>query len=230
MESLNIYGDSSAGELSGYGIDISLQRTDSLDIALLDEVKASQFKNLKVVDLGCGKGGQAVRLASSGCYVAAVDVQDFSKEIQESCKKNKIPNDRVTFIKCDIRNTSEYLSADYHYFYSQRTFHYLEYQDSEDLLKTLRQHFVKNFKGKLFISVSGIDSELGEGYDDKNKQVQYRFCQLSKEMRNKHKIVLPVCLFSLDEFRNLLLNCKYSVDEIYTSDFGNVKAIAKPPL
>jgi hypothetical protein len=35
LESLNIYGDSSAGELSGYGIDISLQRTDSLDIALL---------------------------------------------------------------------------------------------------------------------------------------------------------------------------------------------------
>jgi hypothetical protein len=66
MESLNIYGDSSAGELSGYGIDISLQRTDSLDIALLDEVKASQFKNLKVVDLGCGKGGQAVRLGVFG--------------------------------------------------------------------------------------------------------------------------------------------------------------------
>src|SRR4051794_35350808 len=167
MESFNVYGDSSAEQLNGYGIDISLQRTDSLDIALLHEVKASKFKNLKVIDLGCGKGGQSVRLASAGCYITAVDVQDFSKEMQESCRKNKIPGERVTFIKCDIRHTSEYLSGDYHYFYSQRTFHYMDYKNSEKLLEILRQHFVKNFKGKLFVSVSGIDSELGEGYEDK---------------------------------------------------------------
>src|SRR4051794_11506473 len=115
MENLNIYGDSSAEELSGYGIEISLQRTDSLDLALLHEVKALNFKKLRVIDLGCGKGGQSVRLASLGCYVTAVDMQDFSKEIKENCRKNKIPNNSVTFIKCDIRNTSEYLIADYHY-------------------------------------------------------------------------------------------------------------------
>jgi len=228
MESLNIYGDSSAEQLGGYGVDISLQRTDSLDIALLQEVKALKFENLRVMDLGCGKGGQSVRLASLGSYVTGVDVQDFSKEIQENCKKNKIPNDRVAFIKCDIRHTLRYLTGDYHYFYSQRTFHYLEYKDAEKLFKTLHEHFVKNFKGKLFISVSGIDSELGEGYEDKNKPVEYRLCQLSQEMRNKHKIVLPVCLFSLSEFRDLLLKCKYGIDEIYTSDFGNIKAIAEP--
>src|SRR4051794_40114287 len=120
MESLNIYGDSSAEELNGYGIDISLQRTDSLDIALLNEVEASEFKNLRVIDLGCGKGGQSVRLALRGCYVTAVDVQDFSKEIQENRGENNIPGDKVTFIKCNIRHASEYLVGNYHYFYSQR--------------------------------------------------------------------------------------------------------------
>ena len=228
MESFNIYGDSSSEELNGYGVDISLQRTDALDIDLLHEVGALQLKNIRVIDLGCGMGGQSIRLASLGCYVTAVDTQDFSKGIQESCNNQKIPNDRVVFIKCDIRYTSEYLSGDYHYFYSQRAFHYIDYKDSEKLLNTLRQHFVRNFKGKLFISVSGIGSELGEGYEDKNKPVQYRFCKLSKEMRDKHKIMLPVCLFSLDEFRDLLLKCKYSFDKIYASDFGNIKAIAEP--
>jgi SAM-dependent methyltransferase len=228
MESFNIYGDSSSEELSGYGVDISLQRADELDIALLHEVKSLQLKNVRVIDLGCGKGGQSIRLASIGCYVTAIDTQDFSKEIQENCRKNNIPNDRATFIKCDIRYTSEYLSGDYHYFYSQRAFHYIGYQDAEKLLKTLRQHFVRDFKGKLFISVSGIDSELGEGYEDKNKSVQHRFCQLSKAMKDKHKIILPVCLFSLAEFRDLLLKCKYRIDTIYTSEFGNIKAIAAP--
>ena len=66
MESLNIYGDSSAEQLGGYGVDISLQRTDLLDIALLQEVKALQFENLRVMDLGCGKGGQSVRLSITG--------------------------------------------------------------------------------------------------------------------------------------------------------------------
>jgi SAM-dependent methyltransferase len=220
MESFNIYGNSSSEELSGYGVDISLQRTDALDIDLLQEVDALHLKNIRVIDLGCGKGGQSIRLASLGCYVTAIDTQDFSKEIQESCNNNKIPNDRVSFIKCDIRYTSAYLSGDYHYFYSQRAFHYIDYKDSEKLLQMLRQHFVRNFKGKLFISVSGIDSEPGEDYEDKNKPVQYRFCQLSKEMRDKHKIMLPVCLFSLDEFRDLLIQCKYSIDKIYASDYS----------
>src|SRR3954454_12377453 len=130
MEMLNIYGDSSSEELSGYGVDISLQRADTLDIALLHEVKALQLKNVRVIDLGCGKGGQSIRLASQGCYVTAIDTQDFSKEIEESCSKNNISNDRITFIKCDIRYTAEYLSGDYHYFYSQRAFHYIDYKDA----------------------------------------------------------------------------------------------------
>jgi hypothetical protein len=79
----------------------------------------------------------------------------------------------------------------------------------------------------LFISVSGIESELGNGYEDKDKPIQYRFCQLSRKMRNKHKILLPVCLYNINEFEGLLIKCKYKIEDIYQSDFGNIKAIAK---
>jgi len=228
MSILNIYGDSGQEEIGGYGIDISTQRTDSLDIAMLRWVDSIGPQALRVVDLGCGKGGQAIRLAALGCEVMAVDIQDFSKQIAETLQEKKLPRESVRFIKSDIRHTPEYLTGLYNLVYSQRTFHYIDYKDAQKLLKRIGRHFVKDQSSRLFISVSGIDSELGENYADRNKPIKYRFCHLDKKMQHKHKILLPVCLYSLKELEKLLLDCNYEIEKIYQSEFGNIKAIAWP--
>ena len=228
MEQLNLYGDSPLNELNGYGIDISMQRIDDLDAEMLKSVESSKLPNLRAIDLGCGQGGQSLRIALRNCDVTAVDIQDFSKEIAEGCMENKISKERIHFIKSDIQQTSVYLAGQYNFIYSQRAFHYIDYKDLEKLLKILKQHFVENNESKLFASVSGLETELGENYEDKNKPISNRFCHLDRKIRNKHKILLPVCLYRLAEFEELLVKCKYSIEKIYQSDFGNIKAIAKP--
>jgi hypothetical protein len=92
---------------------------------------------------------------------------------------------------------------------------------------TLRKHLSGSFASKLFISVSGLGSELGNDYKGKHKQVEYRFCELDSKMAVKHKILSPVCLYYLEEFKNLLLTCNYTIEKIYESEFGNIKAVAR---
>jgi len=223
---INIYNDLSTGHLDGFGIDISTQRADDLDNKLLELIKENEDNALNILDLGCGKGGQTVRMAALGCEVTAVDVQDLGADIYEACERLSVPKNRITFIGHDIRNTGTYLKSHYNYIYSQRTLHYLCYDDAVVLLNTVREYLVNGFPSKLFLSVSGLHSELGNGYTGKNINIASRFCPLSDEIGEKHKIHLPVCLYTLEELAALLTACGYKVEKIYASPFGNIKAIA----
>ncbi len=226
MKKINKYGDTDIDSLNGFGIDISLQRTDDLDADLLTVINSSEIKNPRVLDLGCGKGGQTIKMAAANCEVTAVDVQDFSGTIAEDCAKCKVNPEKINFIHSDVRHTDKYLSGEYRFIYSQRTFHYLPYSDCEKLLRLLKLHLSKSIEFNLFISVSGIESELGIKYADRQKPVEERFCLLDKFIADKHKILLPVCLYSMQEFKNLLLACNFKIGKIYLSEFGNIKAIA----
>lgn len=45
-------------------------------------------------------------------------------------------------------------------------------------------------------------------------------------MANKHNIKSPVCLYSQKELKTLLEKIGFTVDEIYTSEFGNIKSVS----
>jgi len=227
MESINIYNDLPHHALDGFGVDISTQRADDLDVELLSLISANKNAPLNILDLGCGKGGQALRMAAhTNCNVTAVDALNLSNDIHQACESLQVPTSRISFIKSDIRNTAKYLHHGYHYIYSQRTMHYLPYNDAFVLLNGLRTHLVKGFNSKLFVSVSGLHSELGNGYADKDKPISEKFALLSQPMMEKHKISSPVCLYTVEELYTLLTVCGYTVEKIYASAFGNVKAIA----
>lgn len=224
---INIYNDVSASALEGFGIDIATQRADDLDNELLGLIKTNRNTPLHILDLGCGKGGQALRMAAyAHCHVTAVDVQDMCNDIYTACESLQIPDSRIGFVKSDIRHTGNYLNKGYHYIYSQRAIHYLPYNDAAVLLNALRGNLVKEFSSKLFISVSGLHSELGNGYTHNDKCIDERFCILNQPMMDKHKILLPVCLYTAEELTSLLTACNYIVEKIYASQFGNIKAIA----
>jgi SAM-dependent methyltransferase len=223
---INIYNDIAANPLDGFGIDISTQRADDLDNGLLSLISANENTPLNIIDLGCGKGGQTLRMAALGCNITAVDIQDFEKNLHTACKQLHIPKSRITFVQADIRNAGEYLKGNYHYIYSQRAIHYLPYNDAAILLNRLREYLTKDFPSKLFISVSGLHSELGNGYADKDKNIASRFCPLSAEMGEKHKILLPVCLYAVEELGQLLMDCHYTIEKLYASPFGNIKAVS----
>ena len=79
--------------------------------------------------------------------------------------------------------------------------------------------------GKCFISLSGINSELGEGYAVRSDPLKKRFGKLAVSMSEKHEIKEPVCLYDVNEMKILAELSGFKVEEAWASSFGNIKAI-----
>jgi hypothetical protein len=108
--------------------------------------------------------------------------------------------------------------------YSQRTFHYLRYEEALRVLMSAR-HAARH-DAMLFLSVSGIHSELAHGTRQESTPLGRRFARLRVDMREKHQIRERVCLYTEADLERLLLQSGWHVRALYTSNFGNVKAVA----
>src|SRR5690606_32341721 len=111
------------------------------------------------------------------------------------------------------------------FIYTQRFLHYLNFDAAADFLSFLAE--VSEQGGRLFISASGIDSELGIGYPGRTIEIQNRFFHLSPAMAAKHGIYEQVCLYSEDELGHMLAGHQYEIQTILKAPFGNIKAIAQ---
>jgi SAM-dependent methyltransferase len=218
-------GKKSYKSFNGYGFDIGQHRADDLDKKAVQYLK---IKNrAKVLDLGCGAMGQSKKLAQEGIEVVAIDIDDFSTELTAEDKN-------ITFIQTDIRelaNTEEVSGVTD--VVTQRTLHYLEYTEARKLLRFLHKAVLQKnstinrtiLSGKLFVSVSGIDSDLGNGYVGKNTRIEDRFFPLPPAQADIFGVQSPICLYTESEFRNLLEEAGWQIDELWVSAFKNLKAV-----
>lgn len=78
---------------------------------------------------------------------------------------------------------------------------------------------------KLFLSASGLLSELGSDYKGKSDNLPERFSPLSAAMAEKHNIHEPVCLYTQDDLVALCKHASFSCDNVFSSAFGNVKGV-----
>jgi len=46
-------------------------------------------------------------------------------------------------------------------------------------------------------------------------------------MRDKHGIHGPVCLYSEDDMKSILTESGFAVETLFSSTFGNIKAVAR---
>lgn len=218
---LNIYRDSLV-ENAGKGSDIASQRLDQLDEACLRDVtnraqlpKDRSGQPLVFIDAGAGRCGFINRLASlhlPNAALFAVDMEDFSGEALQG----------VEFLHADVRTIPQRFSS-CDVFYSQRTFHYLPYADALALLTALRS--IMPPAASLYLSVSGMKSELSQGYGGVDRPVHERHHLLSEEMQSKHGMRNPVCLYSSSELSTLVALAGFLVIDVTESQFGNVKLI-----
>ena len=215
-------GDIKYQSYDGYGIDVASVRQDDIDKISIEHIKAKN--DPKVLDLGSGAGGHSVRLAGAGAIVTSVDSFDFSKKFEKIRGETGLTEDRLLFRQGNLASLEEVLEG--HKFddaYCQRTIHYVAHYQTVRTLK-----FLKNVVAdKLFISVTGLNSEIGQGYVDKNKKVQDRFANLSADSQKKFHVCNPVCIYQKEEFIEVLEEAGWKVDRCWESAFGNIKAIAK---
>lgn len=227
-DALNLYGDTRQATSSGHGVDIASQRADDLDLKAIAYLQrlASSGSIPRALDLGCGFGGQAIRMAKAGANVVAMDVENYSAVVAESAVKEGV-GIRVEFVQAAVEASPTLTRFDA--IVCQRMIHYLPYQKAIAALEWM--YAMSRYSGQLFISASGLESELGQGYRAAQLPVRRRFEHLAPEMASKHAIQPPVCLYKMEELTDIVKSVGWRVSEAFLSPFGNVKVIAaKGPI
>jgi cyclopropane fatty-acyl-phospholipid synthase-like methyltransferase len=165
-------------------------------------------------------------MADAGATVTALDVDDYSQEFLSAVRQAGW-DDRCSFLQQDI---TKFKVADnlepFHVIVCQRMIHYVSYATALEIVADLRRTLTED--GRLYISASGLHSELGNGYPERSKPVSQRYAALSDEMSSRHAIKGPVCLYSVADLARLLEDAGMLVEQVFASPFGNIKAVAKP--
>jgi len=198
----------------GHGVDVAVNRADSLDKECLAYI--ADHPGCRVLDLGSGAGGQSVRMAGAGAHVTAIDQFDFSDTFAEFQKGN------LRFILGDMANLEELLNGQkFDVAICQRTIHYLRYDTAVASLSALRSLV----SGKLYISVTGTGSLVGDAYSATDTPLEDRFAELSALGKEMFQINELVCLYNEEEFKEMLTQAGWQVDSCRMTAFGNIQAI-----
>lgn len=214
-DALNIYGDGKVLTKGGRGVDVASQREDDLDRAAIEFIRARSAP--AVLEIGCGLGGQSFRMAEAGAVVTAMDMHDYSESIPA--------HDRIAFVQGDLASFAPAPDVRYDAIFSQRAIHYLPFDQVASALKRLVENHLAP-GGAVFLSASGLLSELGDLYPHFNHPASYRFARLAPDMAEKHGIHAPVCLYTCDDMLNLMLMLGL-YPHVWVSPFGNVKAVGR---
>ncbi len=106
----------------------------------------------------------------------------------------------INFCKADLLEDLQMNPGRFDTILCQRTIHYLPHSEAQRAASLFFNALRPG--GCLFISASGMESELGVAYSGFQQDVTKRFHRLSTEMAAKHGIKEPVCLRS---FWNILV-------------------------
>lgn len=221
---LNTYGDRRIPTDGNFGVDIAMQRADDLDNMSLDQLRVLA-RAARALDVASAAGGQAVRMACAGANVTALDIGDYSGAFLAAASALGVA-DKCTFEHQDITKFDVAMKlGTFDVIVCQRMIHYVPHFTAVSVIRNLGRALASD--GRLYISASGLHSELGDDYAGAFAPVADRYEPLAVPMIAKHAIEGPVCLYSVAEFATLLESAGLRVERVFASAFGNVKAVAK---
>jgi len=210
-----------------YGVDVAVTRADDLDKLMLQAVavRVAQGDVPVVLDIGCGAGGQSIRLAKAGARVLALDILDFGDEFELHNKEleNYELTSSINFVQADIKNWIKNTNERFDIVCCQRILHYLPYLEAKEFLQLLARQ--KNCT--LYLSVTGMTSAIANTYPAFDTAIAERFAGIGEQAQTTFSISAPVCLYSESELVEILHMCGFKIIKSRVSDFGNIKVVAR---
>lgn len=209
-------------------INVNLLETcsDQLERLVLEEVhkrrRSTGSVSALVLPVGCAE--LAIELARLSCFVTGIDDPRFKDDF-EGRALDAGKADELIFLPGGLDAFPEKIPGEpFDIVYIRRGLCSMPYAEARKILKRLISHL--KIGGKLYLSVLGMNSELGDHYAGAEKPVEDRFCPLDPGMAHKYGIQDPVCLYSERNLFMLLLEAGGSVLRTFTTTHGSVKGVA----
>lgn len=223
MRQDDVQGDKPIKTRSGHGIDVAVQREDYLDGSAIRQIRSlvDQRDTVRAMDAACAAGGQARRMARAGAAVTAVDLHADGAALLRAALAEGLT--QIDFVQADLRDPALYQRlGQFDLIIAQRFIHYLPFPEAVKVIRLFRDALLPG--GRLYISASGLRSELGQNYHGA-VNVAERFATLWPPMANKHGIHDKVCLYEEHDMRALLAAGGMHAEKLYASPFGNIKTV-----
>ncbi len=206
------------------GIDILSGRFSEFEKKALIELFALSKGDL-IVEFGSGKGNFSMIAALMNKKIHSFDL-NFLDNYWKLILFKKLFNLRKWEItKKDLARTGfKDLEGDISLVISFRFLHYLKYEEADNLLKILNKKMKKNSLG--FFSISGIKTDLAEGYEGWEVELDKRFFKIKKDLRERFQIYEKVCLYKKEEIESLF-GKYFEILFLEETLFGNINIIFK---
>jgi len=200
---------------------------DGLEQLILDEITKQTRLNasILVLDLPCGDGRRAAEMARLGATVLAADVPSQAATVTGRALATGV-GEQVSFRPCRLECDPLPLDAKtpFDLIFCHCGLNFLPYAEARELLTRLLKSL--RIGGKLFVTVHGLYSDLGEGYKDYNHPIDTRFCALAPTTAKRYNIKDKICLYSERDLLRALIEIGGGVLRTFTSTHGAVKGVA----
>lgn len=194
-------------------------------LALEECVKRQRIEHeVRVLVLPAGRCRLAGRFAQLGAQVSVADAPALRQEIENRILASG-HSGAIRFLPAQPPNPPE--EGDevrYDIIVLRHGLCHLPYAQAKLVIRQLMKKL--RIGGKLYLSILGLHSEVGEGYAGREQSLYERFAPLAPAMADKYGIAEQVCLYSERDIFLLLLESGASVLRTLTTTWGNVKAVA----
>ena len=199
---------------------------DELERYALEEcVKRQRLEHrVSVLVMPAGRCELAIKFARLGATVTVADVPERQHEITGRLLASGL-GDQIRYQAATPASLPDKLDGQpFDIVVVRRGLCSLPYHAA--LLATRQLLLRLRIGGKLYLSILGLHSELGQGYAAAELPIAQRFAPLSSALAKKYDIGGEVCLYTERNLFMLLLEAGASVLRTLTTTYGNVKGIA----
>jgi len=205
-----------------HGVDVNKNRLDDLDRIILRDSLLEPFNKKNICNIGCGESSLSVALCALGHFVYNYDTRDLNSFFEMTSELFH----RQNFTQIEISQIKKHnLPKQIDVAVLQRVLHYLPYNQAQKFLQTLTDQLSDN--GKMYVSLTGIDSQIGCNYAAKDMELESRMGYIGEQDKIDFNLTEQVCLYSETDAKKLLNSIDgLSIADIWVSQFGNIKIIA----
>lgn len=194
-------------------------------LALEECVKRQRIdRRVSVLIMPAGRCEQALKFARLGAQVTVADKTGMRGDVEGRILAAGLQESMRFTPACLNELPDNMPGSPYDIIFLRRGLCGMPYQDARTVVRQLLLKL--RIGGKLYLSILGLHTELGEGYADAGQPVDQRFTPLAPAIAKKYGIAGPVCLYTERNLFMLLLEAGASVLRTLTTTYGNVKGVA----